>query len=450
MNIIVKDGFVIADKIYKRGSVVIEDNRVLDIGYSEDISRKYGGHGYLKINASNKLVIPGLINSHSHIAMTLLRGYADDMFLQEWLEKWIWPVESLMTDKDIELGALLGAAESLLGGVTSVCSLYHYHPDHNEASAALKAGLRLIFGVAMFSWKENESIKNVEDAFKKWHGVGGLIRVAPSPHAPYTVSPNLWREAESLRKMGEDQYGDKGRVILTAHVLEDWNEINLVKERFNVDVPQGSMYKYLDDLGVLSPYFLAAHSIHMNDLDFEIAKVRDVKIVHNPVANLKLAMGIAKIPKMLDKGINVSLGTDGPASNNTLDLIEVMKMTALIHKEVMKDPTVLPANTVFKMATEYGARSIGYDDLGVIRKGDLADIVLIDLNKPNLTPFFNPYSHIVYAMRSSDVDTVIVNGDLVVENRVLKNLDLEDLLMKASKRGFELVEKAKEVKEGRP
>ena len=447
MNIIVKDGFIVADKVYRKGSVVIEGDRILDVGYSDDISRRYSGHGYLEVDASDKLVIPGLINSHSHIAMTLLRGYADDMFLQEWLEKRIWPVESLMTGKDIELGALLGAAESLLGGVTTVCSLYHYHPDHNEASAALKTKLRLIFGVAMFSWKEDESIKNVEDAFKKWHGAEGLIRVAPCPHAPYTVSPNLWRIAESLRKMGEERYGDKGKIILTSHILEDWNEVNLVKERFNVDVPQNSIYKYLDDLGVLSPYFLAAHSIHMNDIDFEIAKIRGVNIAHNPVANLKLAMGIAKIPKMLSNGINVSLGTDGPASNNTLDLFETMKITALLHKEIMKDPTVLPANTVFKMATEYGAKSVGYDDLGVIRKNALADIVLIDLNKPNLTPFFNPYSHLVYAMKSGDVDTVIVNGEVVVENRVLNNVDLEDLLMRVSKRSFELVEKTKEIKE---
>lgn len=449
MNLLIKDGFVVGDKVYEKGAVVIEGNKILDIGYSEDILRRYDAHGYVEIDASDKLIIPGLINSHSHIAMTMLRGYADDMFLQEWLEKWIWPVESVMTDKDVELGALVGAAESLLGGVTSVCSLYYYYPDHNEASAALKAKLRLIFGVAMFSWDEDKSIKNVEDALKKWHGAGnGLIRVSLSPHATYTVSPKLWKEVERLRKFGEEKYGEKGRVIVTSHVLEDWNEVKMVKEKFNVDIPQGSMYRYLDDLGVLSPHFLAAHSIHMNDVDFEVVRRRGVKIAHNPVANLKLAMGIANIPKMLEYGINVSLGTDGPASNNTLDLIETMKVTALIHKEMAKNPTVLPANSVFKMATEYGANSIGYENLGVIRKDAIADIVLINLKKPNLTPFFDPFSHLVYALKSADVDTVIVDGELVVEDAVLKTIDLEELLEKASKRSFEIVDEAKEMKEG--
>lgn len=447
MNIIIENGLVISDKIFRNGSVVIEDNRIVDVGFSEDIARRYDGHGYIKVDASNKLVSPGLVNSHTHIAMTLFRGYVDDIFLQDWLEKWIWPMETLVTDKDIELGAMLGAAESLLGGVTSVCTLYHYYPNHNEASAALKANLREVFGIAMFSWMEKESVRNVEDALRRWHGKDGLIRVAPAPHAPYTVSPRLWREAEELRKNGDERYGDKGKVILTSHVLEDWNEIKMIRERFNVEVPDGSVYRYLDGLGVLSPSFLAAHSIHVNDIDLDLIKRKGVNIAHNPVANLKLAMGIAPIPRMLEKGINVGLGTDGPAANNTLDLIETMKLTALIHKEAEKDPTILPANIVFKMATEYGGKAVGYDDLGIIKKGYLADIILIDLRKPNLTPLFNPYSHLVYAVKYGDVDTVIVNGDLVVEDRVFKKFNLEHLLNKVFKRSIELVERGKEMRE---
>jgi len=438
LNIIIENGIIVSDKIIYGGSVVIEGNRIVDVGYKEEVARRYSGSGYIKVDASDKIVAPGFVNAHTHIAMTLLRGYADDLHLQEWLEKWIWPFESKLTEKDIELGALLGSIESLMGGVTTVNSMYHYHPEHNEASAALKAGLRMVMGIAMFSWDMEGSINNVEDALKRWHGVGDLIKVSPSPHAPYTVSPDLWREAERLRKEGDDRYCSKGSVIITTHVLEDWREPELVKKQFGVEIPRDSIYLYLEGLGVLSPRFTAAHSIHMNETDYEVAARNGVKIVHNPVANLKLGMGIADVPRMLSHGITVGLGTDGPASNNTLDLIETMKFASLLPKGVGRDPTLLPAKKVFEMATYGGASALGYNDLGLIKPGFLADLILINRRHPNLTPLFDVYSHLVYALRASDVETVIVNGQLVMENRVVKTLDMEDLLRHVEKRAFEL------------
>lgn len=437
MNIFIEGGFVVdGERFIKDGAVVIEGNRIVYVGDVDEARRRFSGAGYLKIDASSKIVIPGLVNAHTHIAMTLLRGYADDMGLREWLERWIWPFEARMSPRDMELGALLGSVESLLGGVTTVCSMYHYDPVHNEASAALKAGLRIVMGVAMFYWDEEGSVKRVEDALGRWHGREGLVRVSVSPHAPYTVSPSLWRHAEDIRRKWMENSGVP--VSITTHLVEDWDEPNMVKERFGVEVPDGSIYKYLDGLGVLGEYFVAAHSIHMNDVDFEIVRRRGVHIIHNPVANLKLGMGIANVPRMLEYGINVGLGTDGPASNNSLDMFETMKFAALIHKGYVRDPSILPAKKVFRMATVDGARALGYWDLGLLREGYLADIVILDPENPAATPLFNAYSHLVYVFKPCHVNTVIVNGEIVVEDGVFKMLDVGDLMNRAYKRSYEL------------
>ena len=445
VQLIIKNGWIVQDwrRNIRDGALVIEGNRIIDVGPKEEIMRKHGGSGHDIIDATGKVVIPGLINSHTHISMTLLRGYADDLLLQEWLEKHIWPYERLLTDEDIELGALLGAVESIESGVTNVSSMYHYHPMKNEATALLKIGLRGTIGIAIFTWDPEGSLNNFKDAVKRYHGKNGLIRIASCPHAPYTVDPDLWRESEELRRELNKLYSDRGRIIITSHIAEDWREVDLVRERFNVDIPDGSIMKYLDGLGVLSSDFLAAHAIHLTDLDIEIMKKYDVKIAHNPVANMKLGMGYADTPRLLNEGLKVSLGTDGPASNNTLDLIETMKFAALINKTLKRDPTVTSAREVFKMATYYGAINLGYKDLGIIDKGYLADIVLVDFQKPHLTPVYDVYSHLVYAAKSSDVDTVIIDGKIVYEDKRFIGVDVEDIREKVIKRSMELAEKAR-------
>ncbi len=436
MNILIEGGYVVdAEGMIKDGAVVIEGNRIVYVGDRDEVKRHFP-RGYLKIDAKDKIILPGLINGHTHIAMTLLRGYADDLRLQEWLENWIWPYEAKMSPLDIELGALLGSVESLLSGVTTVCSMYHYHREHNEASAAIKVGQRIVMGVAMFYWDEEGSIKRVEDALKHWHGRDELVRVSVSPHAPYTVSPNLWVVAEETRKNWEEESGIP--VTITSHIVEDWNEPDLVKERFNVEVPNRSIYMYLDDLGVVSNRLVAAHSIHMNEYDYEVVSKRGAHVIHNPVANLKLGMGVANVPKMLDKGINVGLGTDGPASNNTLDMFETMKINALLHKGVNRDPTLVSARESFKMATINNALALGYHDLGLLKEGYLADILIMDYKRPNTIPLYNVYSHLVYAVRPENIDTVIVNGEVVVEKGVIKGIDVGDLIKRVSHRAYEI------------
>jgi len=432
VQILIDNGIVIAgDRVIKGGSVLIEDNRILRVGDSSEVKKDVVEAE--KIDASGKLVLPGFVNTHTHISMTLLRGYADDYPLQEWLNNWIWPIEAKLKPEDIELGAYLGALESIMMGVTTVCTLYHYHPDKNEASGILKAGIRGVVGIALFTWEKDKCIKNVKDALARWHGKNGLIRIAVGPHAPYTVDPDLWVEAGELRKWGDEKYGEKGRVIITTHVAEDPNEAKITSQRFRVEIPGNAMFKYLDKLGVLDEYFLAAHAIHITSEDINIIKQRGVKISHNPISNMKLGMGISPIHKLLSNGIHVSLGTDGPASNNTLDIIETMKIATLLQKVLTGDPTVIPAKTAFKMATEFGAEALHMPYIGRICEEYLADIVIIDLHKPHLTPMYDPFSHIVYSMRSLDVNTVIVDGKILFRDRMFTNVNFDEIMVKVNK-----------------
>lgn len=444
---ILKCGWIVQDyrRNIRNGAVVIDDKVIIDVGDTDEIMRRHGGSGHDIIDIRGKIVIPGIINSHTHISMTLLRGYADDLLLKEWLEKYIWPYEKLLTGSDFELGAMLGAIESIASGVTNVCSMYHYDRDRNEATALLKVGMRGTIGIAIFTWDTEGSLNNFKDAVRRFHGYNGLIRIASCPHAPYTVDPDLWRKSEVLRRELLEKYGDKGRIIVTSHVAEDWNEVEIVRKRFNVDIPSDSILRYLENLGVLSSDFLAAHGIYLNEVDIEVMKRYDVKLAHNPVANMKLGMGYADTPKLIDNGIKVSLGTDGPASNNTLDMFETMKFAALINKPIKRDPRVTPANLIFRMATEYGALNLGYTSLGKIEPGYIADIVILDFNKPHLTPIYDIYSHLVYACRASDVDTVIINGKIVYESKAFIDINVYEIMDRVKSRSMELYEKVREV-----
>ena len=439
---IIKNGWIVVDYIrnYRDGAVVIEDDKIVDVGPTEDVLRRHSGSGHDVIDARDKIVIPGLVNSHTHISMTLLRGYADDLPLQEWLEKWIWPFEANLTGEDIELGALLGALESIRFGTTTVYSMYHYHPGHNEASGLIKAGLRGVIGIAIFHWSRDKNIKMFWDAMGRWHGRDGLIKVSLGPHAPYTVDPETWMRLPEILNEANEKYGDRGRVIISSHIAEDWRENELIRDKFNVDIPGGSIFRYLEKFNILSGDFLAAHCIHLNQVDLDLIHKYSVGVAHNPVANLKLGMGFANTPKMLEKGIRVSLGTDGPASNNTLDMFETMKFAALINKPIKRDPSVTPANIVFRMATEYGALNLGYNDLGILKPGYKADVVILDRRKPHLTPVYDIYSHLVYAARSMDVETVIINGRIVYDGGFV-NTSLDDVISRVENRVYELLEK---------
>ncbi len=291
--------------------------------------------------------------------MSLLRGYADDLPLQEWLEKWIWPVEKHMTAHDVYVGALLTAVESIMGGTTTVNTMYHYMPAENEAKAFADAGLRGVVGHVCFSWRKSEDKSALENLARNWHNkADGLIHVSVDPHAPYTVDPEYLKELKAMQKELTDKYGsEKAPIIWHIHVSETEDEVEKIKAAFKVHLADGVM-AYLDSLGVLDEKVIAAHCVALTDKDVAIMETRKVKVSHNPISNLKLASGISPVPKMLEKGITVSLGTDSPCSNNSADMFEVMKIAAILHKGVNRNPTLTPAEQVFEMATVKRRRSI--------------------------------------------------------------------------------------------
>jgi len=445
LNLLIHGGTIVTmreDRIIRDGAIAIENGTIVDVGKSEEILRKYSS-GYEKINAKGRVVVPGLVNTHQHAAMSLLRGYADDLPLQEWLEKWIWPIEGLMTAEDIYVGSLLTAIESIMGGTTTVNTMYHYMPGENEAKALAEAGVRGVVGHVCFSWRKDEDRRALEDLAKNWHGkAGGLIRVSVDPHAPYTVDPEYMKGLKMLRGELNRKYGsEKAPIIWHIHVAETFDEADKIRKAFNVDV-RGGVMEYLDSLGVLDEHVIAAHCVALTDRDIAVMKARGVKASHNPVSNLKLASGISPVPKMLEHGVTVSLGTDSPCSNNAADMFEVMKVAALLHKGVNRNPTVLSAQQVLKMATLDGARALCWDnEIGSIEVGKRADLAIINFEKPHLCPLYNEFSHLVYATKSSDVETVIINGKIVMENRRLTTLDVDKVIKMVEKAKNRLLER---------
>jgi len=450
MNILIHDGTIITmhrRKVIHQAAIAIEDNTIVDIGKTGELKRKYG-RGYEKIDAKCKVVMPGLINTHQHAAMSLLRGYADDLPLQEWLQECIWPIEKHMTPHDVYVGALLTAVESIMGGTTTINTMYHYNPEENEAKAFAYAGIRGVVGHVCFSRRKEHDRKMLEDLAKNWHNkADGLIRASVDPHAPYTVDPEYMRELKQTQKELNRKYGSENApIIMHTHVAETNDEKEKTQTAFNLQIENGMM-GYLDSLGVLDQHVIAAHCVALTGKDFAIMKCKGVKASHNPISNLKLASGISPVPKMLGKGITVSLGTDSPCSNNNADMFEIMKTTAILHKGISKDPTILPSEQVLEMATIEGAKALSWEkDVGSIEVGKKADIAIINLKKPHLCPMYNEASHLVYAAKASDVETVLINGKIVMENRELTTVNVEEIMEQAEKTKNNLLNKLRNVK----
>jgi 5-methylthioadenosine/S-adenosylhomocysteine deaminase len=324
-----------------------------------------------------------------------------------------------------------------MGGTTTVNTMYHYTPEENEAKAFADAGLRGVIGHVCFSWRKNEDREALEDLAKNWHNkADGLIRVSVDPHAPYSVDSEYMKELKVIREELNNKYGfEKAPIICHIHAAETSDEMEKIRKAFKIQFKNGVM-AYLDSLGVLDERLIAAHCVALTDKDMAIIKKRNVKVSHNPISNLKLASGISPVPKMLKKGITVSLGTDSPCSNNTADMFEIMKTTAIIHKGINKNPTVMPAEQVLEMATIEGAKALSWEnEIGSIEVGKKADLSIISLKRPHLCPLYSEASHLVYTAKASDVETVIINGRIVMENGKLTMLNIEKVM--------DMVEKAK-------
>lgn len=447
MNLIIVGGTVLSmgsKGIIRDGMIVVEEDRIIDIGKRDDLKRKY--RRYEKINAQDSVIIPGLINTHHHAAMSVLRGYADDLDLKTWLEEWIWPIEKHMTNKEIYQGALLTAIESVLGGTTTINTMYHHTDQCGEALAFSQAGVRGVIGHVCFSWRNEEDRRALKSLAEDWHNKDdGRIRVSVDPHSSYTVDPEYMQELRSISRTLNAEYAQRGSpIIWHTHIAETLDETDKIRQNFKTSVP-GGVVEYLDGLGVLSSDIVAAHCVHLEGRDIQILKERQVKVSHCPISNMKLASGVSPVPELVKQGVTVSLGTDSSCSNNSSDMFEVMKTTALLHKGVSRDATVLPADQILNMATLNGAKALSWsEEIGSLEIGKKADIAIINFKKPHLTPVFNEVSHIVYSAKSSDVETVIIDGKIVMENRELTSVDADKVMLQAEEAKQRLLKRASE------
>ncbi|MFZ2498538.1 amidohydrolase family protein [Methanosarcina sp.] len=406
----------------KNGTVVIEDGKITEIGKNTKESAD------TVIDAEGSVVMPGLVNTHTHAAMTLFRGYADDLQLAEWLQQHIWPAEAQLTAEDVYKGSLLACLEMIRSGTTSFADMYFFMDE--TAKAVEASGLRASLSHGLIElWDDEKGETDLREGrrfVRAWQGAAdGRIKTMYGPHAPNTCSE------EFLAKVREEASRDGAGIHI--HLLETEAELLAMKERYG----KCSVHM-LEDIGFFGPDVLAAHCVWLSDGDIEILRKRGVNVSHNPVSNMKLASGISPVHKMLDKGVNVSLGTDGCASNNNLDLFEEMKTAALLHKVNTFSPTALPARQVLEMGTVNGAQALD-TETGMLKAGKKADLIIVDMKKPHLTPCFDVPSHLVYSARGSDVRTTIVNGKVLMDNYRVLVLDEQKVMENAQKAAEDLV-----------
>lgn len=401
--------------VIEKGYVVIEDNLIKKVGEG----RAPDGNYDRIIDGTNKVALPGFVNTHTHAAMTLLRGYADDLPLMEWLETKIWPLEDKLTADDIYWGTMLAIVEMIKSGTTTFHDMY-FCMD-NVAQAVEKAGIRAVLARGMVGvGPENElAISQSRELVNKWHGAAdGRINFRLGPHAPYTCPPDYLTRVIEL--------ADELQVGIHIHLAETIGEVTNCKEQYGQ-----TPIELMESVGLFKHQVLAAHCVHLTPGDIDIIKKYNVGVAHNPESNMKLASGIAPIPEMLDAGIPVALGTDGASSNNNLDMLQEMRSCAFLHKVNTFNPTVIPAGQALEMATANGAIALGLDnEIGRLESGMKADIILLDLSQAHMTPRYDILANIVYSAQASDVLTVIVDGKIIMEDRVIKTLDEQEILGK--------------------
>ncbi|MEN6564772.1 MAG: amidohydrolase [Veillonellales bacterium] len=382
------------------------------------------------IDCSGKLAIPGMINTHTHAAMTLFRSYADDMLLMDWLQNKIWPAEANLTEEDVYWGTMLSIAEMLKSGTTTFADMYFFMPQ--VARAVAESGIRAVLsrGMAGVAPNAEQALIESEDFFKQFHqAANGRITVMLGPHAPYTCPPEYLRKVVAL--------AERLQAEIHIHLAETKDEVENCLKQYGK-----SPIALMDEIGVLDCGVLAAHCVHVSPEDIAIMQKKNVRVAHNPGSNMKLASGIAPVPEMLSAGLCVGLGTDGAASNNNLDMIREMRLAATLHKVHTMDPLAIPSKTAVDMATVNGAKALGLDHItGSIAVGYKADIALLDMHAPHWYPRHDKLSLLAYSAAASDVHTVLADGRILLENRQLTSIDEEQLLYEVQKRGVRLVEK---------
>ena len=402
------------------GSIAVEENRIVLMTTSEEEVATYlAAHPDCRvIDGRGRLVMPGLINTHCHAAMSLQRNRADDIALMAWLNDHIWPFEAKQTAEEIATGMELGVVEMLLGGITSFVDMYFHEARCVEVVRRL--GIRALLGCSFFDHTLPIARADAEAAQKAAEGCS-RVGIALAPHAPYTVSRERLIESKRL--------AEELDLPVMIHVAETEAEMTYVREHYD-----RTPVEFLDEIGLLDERTIAAHCVWVDAKDRATLRERGVVVSHNAQSNMKLASGTAPVAAMVAEGVHVTLATDGPCSNNDLDLWEEMRSAAFLQKLSSGDPLVLPAYEVLKMATVNGARAMGYTEgeLGVLREGALADLIMIDLRKPHLQPINDPVADLVYCAKASDVELVVVDGEIVVEERKVRGVELEKLYQRAA------------------
>ncbi|WP_019851022.1 amidohydrolase [Desulfitobacterium sp. PCE1] len=413
------------EDFYPEGEIGIENDRILFVG--EKGSAPEGFIPDQIIDLPEDVVMPGLINTHTHAAMTMLRSYADDLPLMPWLHTKIWPFEDKLSDEDIYWGTLLALGEMIQSGTTTMLDMYA--SMEQVAKAVLEAGTRGVLSRGMIGNAPNGERAFAEniDLVKNYHGSGnGRIQVMFGPHAPYTCS------GEYLQRVKRE--ADRLGVGIHIHVAETEDEIKTIREQYGKTPVQ-----WLEELGLFGGHVVAAHCVHLTEEDQEIMAKRNVFVAHNPESNMKLNSGTAPIPELRSRGVVVGLGTDGTSSNNNLDMFGEMR-SAAFQQKLLKGATAMPAYEVLHMATVDGARALGLSDLGKLAPGYKADLISINFDQPHFYPRFSIPAHLVYVAHAGDVRTVMVDGKILMQERRLMTMDIKRVCHEVEKRAKEIAQ----------
>jgi 5-methylthioadenosine/S-adenosylhomocysteine deaminase len=421
IDILIRNGWVLTmapdNALIETGAVAVSGDRIVEIETEAELSSHYRASKI--IDARGGIIMPGLVNTHTHAAMTCFRGLADDLPLMTWLHDHIFPAEARLTSEVVYQGTRLACAEMILSGTTTFCDMYLF--EDAVAHAAREAGIRAVVGEVLYDFPSpnygpvEAGLKYTESLIRKWRN-DSLITIAVEPHSAYLCSPDLLIKAKAIA----DEHG----APMVIHLSESEHEVAQLREKYG-----RTPVEHLAEIGFLGPRLIADHCVAVTEKDIALLKAFDVKVAHNPESNMKLASGIAPVPELLRRGITVGIGTDSCVSNNNLDLFQEMDTAAKLHKVQTLDPTVMDAPTVVRMATIDGARVLGLEDqIGSLERGKKADIIIIDIRQPHLVPMYNIYSHLVYAVSGHDVVTAMVNGRVLMEDRVLTTLDVETVM----------------------
>ncbi len=391
-----------------------------------DIAAFTAAHPALRtIDCCGKLLMPGLINAHTHVSMTLQRGLGDDIELMKWLHELVWPFEALQSDDDIEAGARLGIAEMLLGGTTTFVDMYW--SEFRVAKAVEELGIRALLCESCIVGEKAAELEKSLPKLVEAAKTCDRITAAVGPHAPYTCPPQVLARCNELT----EQLG----APTTIHLAETKDEEKTIRETYNL-----SPTEYLDKCGVLTPSTILAHSVHLSPSDIALIKERGAHVAHNPQCNMKISSGAAPIAALVESGVNCTIGTDGAGSNNDLDMWDEMRTAAFLQKLTTMSPTALSAYQVLQMATVNGAKAIGRQgELGVIAPGALADLIVVDILRPHYRPHHDIVSSLVYCGKAADVEMVMVDGELLVENHTLIAHDINEICNDVEQRSYAIL-----------